>query len=124
MRASESNVQGMTIAERAAHDRAMATPPVAYRGYRIQVVSYKGMPFMVGGRALHWGFIVVHGSGSLEGCNAGPGATWGETIGEAKTIIDCLHEAGPRPAPGVVASAHEHWNKRFWSLMSERRPSQ
>jgi hypothetical protein len=111
----------MTPEQLVAHKRVMALPPVEYRDYRIQVVSHMGQPYFVGGRAHYWGFIVVHASGPFEGCNAGPGAAWSETVGEAKTIIDCLHEAGSRPSPEAGESEHIQWSKRFWSLMNERR---
>ncbi len=68
----------------------------------------------------------------------GPGCTWGRTIGDAKGIIDCLHEAGHEPecwkgpipttdeereAYAVHQAKQEAFNTKFWALIRERHPA-
>ncbi len=89
---------------RAEHDRIMATPPLAYRGYTIKPTSHWHQPHHDGWLRYYWGWNVI----DARGCNAGPGATWGQTVDEARHIVDCLYEAGPKPsAPPIQASREE-----------------
>lgn len=114
------------------HDRVMATAPVEYRGFLIKPLSHAHQPCSVTGEAIYWGFNVIYASGPYKGCNAAPGATWARTIGGAKTIIDCMHEAGPEePYRDTLGMSREKgqahlarraaWAQRFWTLMHERR---
>ncbi len=115
---------------RAQHDAVMNSEPVEYRGYLIKPVSHRVQPYYDRGRFTYWGWNVIYASGPYAGCNAGPGATWGKSIGQAKSIIDCLHEAGPRPMYTDVRTTKEEnarrlvamgeWNDQFWKLLGER----
>ena len=114
---------------RAAHDAVMASAPIPYRGYSLKPVSHRHRPHFDCGVFTYWGWVVVDAMGA----NAGPGATWGKTIEQAKHIVDCLYEAGPHPGitwfmPMTVeerdtvkalGKAQEDWNRRFWGLMRE-----
>ncbi len=113
---------------RAEHDRIMATPPLAYRGYTIKPTSHWHQPHHDGWLRYYWGWNVI----DARGCNAGPGATWGTTVAQAKTIVDVLHEAGPEPPLSFFVSneppevrdaairALREWGSTFWRLMRER----
>lgn len=116
----------------AEYDRVMATAPIAYRGFLIKPLSHAFQPFTVTGKAIYWGYNVIYAEGRYKGCNAAPGATWSESIGGAKTIIDCIHEAGPeepyrdtlgmsREDARVYLANRAAWSQRFWALMHERR---
>lgn len=107
------------------HDRIMAMPPIEYRGYLIKPVSHRFRPYYIRGEYVYWCWIV-----SRDGCNDGPGATCG-TIGQMKTVIDCMHEAGPHPpclshwaetVEAMRANGEEldAWNKRFWAFIRDR----
>lgn len=115
-----------------AHDAAMASAPVEYRGYLIKPVSLRYQPHFISGKYVYFGFIPVYVTGEFKGCHAGPGATWSRTVGGAKTMIDCLHEAGHEPPPYPLRTLtreeseaygwlQRQWTKRFWDLMKERR---
>jgi len=101
----------------------MAMAPIEYRGYLIKPISHAVQPHFIKGQFVYWGYIPVYLTGPYPGAHAGPGATWSPTIGGVKTMIDCLHEAGPEPSrlPSVEAEVHRAWNTRFWALMNERR---
>lgn len=115
----------------AEYDRVMASLPVEYRGYLIKPLSHAFQPFQTGGKPSYWGFNVIYADGPHKGCNAAPAATWSKTIGGAKTIIDCIHEAGPEePYQDTLGMSREKgqaylarrdaWAQRFWALMRER----
>jgi hypothetical protein len=108
----------------------MASPRIAYRGYLVAPVSHKHQPYWLQGKFVYWGYTVLDASGSM---SVSPGATWTVKVGGAKTIIDCLHEAGTHPGlhniPATEAereearrhsAALEAWNERFWALMRDR----
>lgn len=116
----------------AEYDRVMATPPIEYRGYLIKPVSHAFQPYYIDGKNVYCGYNVVYATGRFKGCNAAPGATWAQTIGGAKTIIDCMHEAGPKePYRDTLGMPREEgqaylaeraaWSARFWAFMRERR---
>jgi hypothetical protein len=119
----------MNQASVAEHDAVMATPPIEYRGYLIKPVSFKGVPHASKGKTYSCGWNVIQ-----DGCNAVPGAVWCPTTGGAKTLIDCLHEAGPRPPIRIfipvsqadreesnhLTELQKAWNERFWTLVRER----
>lgn len=94
------------------HDRQMATPPIAYRGCVIRPMSLLTDPFPTANGPVYWGWKVV----DAEGDDAAPGAAWGETIAAAQRIVDCLHEAGPKPIP-ASAAASRSWESNFFSLL-------
>lgn len=59
-----------------------------YRGYEIRVKRDFGSQFhLIDGMPCMWGYVVVK-----DGCNAMPGATWFQTVKEAKRAIDVLIE--------------------------------
>lgn len=106
-------------------DAHLAQEPIPYRDYLIKPTSHRTQPFFLNGVYVYGGWIIVQ-----NGCNVGPGGTWSRTIGGAKDIIDCMHEAGPRPAllwgnesyeeKKANGVAHGEWARRFWKLMDER----
>lgn len=124
----------LPTALRVEHDAVLATAPIAYRGYLIKPTSHRFGPFLIDGEFVYWGYLPIYITGEYPGAHAGPGCVWSQNIGGVKTIIDCLHEAGPKPPvtplPGVAVSrkdalkhteAQKAWNERFWALMAERR---
>lgn len=66
-----------------------------YRGFDIKVKrDFGGMPHWIDGMPCMWGYVVCHGSAQeYAGCNAMPGATWFQTVKEAKRAIDVFIEA-------------------------------
>lgn len=68
--------------------------------------DFGGQPFLIDGRTVSSGFVVVYNTGQWKGCNAMPGATWSETIRGALLMIRVLeHVGGERNGP------------RFWKLL-------
>lgn len=80
---------------------------VAYRGFTIRLKGDFGDSFfLIDGMPCAWGYVAVR-----NGCNAMPGATWFQTVKEAKRGIDAL----------IAAEANFYTPagqaKEFWRLV-------
>lgn len=83
-----------------------------YKGFRIVVKrDFGSSPFLIDGMPCIWGYVVTYGPGmEYAGCNAMPGATWFQTVREAKDAID-TH----------IAVGGEKNSDAFWSAWQERK---
>ena len=86
---------------------------VDYRGFTIEPKQDfgPGPGFYINGQFIKRGYVVVK-----DGCNAMPGATWFDTIEDAKEAIDILIDVG----------GENIWNrdvgvsKQFWERIRRR----
>jgi hypothetical protein len=85
----------------------MATKNV-YRGFEIKPTHF-AQPSLIKGKSVSDGFVTV-----AKGCNPMPGATWFQTIKEAKLAIDVLLMAGYQhdkiDSTGIQGS-------KFWAIL-------
>lgn len=71
--------------------------------------DFGGRPFLINGRSVMTGFVVVYNAGQFKGCNAMPGGTWSEDIRGALQMIRVLEHVGGEPLKPV--------GDRFWRLL-------
>lgn len=83
---------------------------ITYNGFTIAVKrDFGDQPFLIDGLPCAWGYVVCYGEGhQYEGCNAMPGATWFQTVKEAKRAIDML-----------IAVGGEGNSTQFWKALRE-----
>lgn len=83
-----------------------------YNGFRIVVKQdFGGQPFRIDAMPCMWGYVVIYAPGAAyAGCNAMPGATWFQTVQDAKDAIDIL-----------IAVGGEKNSDEFWTVMQEHR---
>lgn len=82
-------------------DKAIASYSVKYRGFKVVVKrDFGGRFFLIDGMPCMWGYVVIDDTG----CNVMPGATWFQTVRDAKRGIDNLLRAEDDPVA-------------FWELM-------
>ena len=76
-----------------------------YRDFAIVVKQdFGGRPHLIDGMPCMWGYVVTAGpTQSYPGSNAMPGATWFQTVKDAKKAIDVFIE--------VEGNAEKFWNK-------------
>lgn len=72
--------------------KELAAAGLGYNGYRIVVkLDFGNHPSHIDGMPCMWGYIVTgNGVSTPSSCNAMPGATWFQTVEDAKLAIDIL----------------------------------
>lgn len=111
-------------------ERFLAQAPVVYRDLSIVAVSFRTDPHYFADLKREGlpSYVYCGYTLSLGGTNVAPGATWTRTVGQAKTMIDVIHEVGGLPplTPFGLAAAAEHhriygrWADRFWEAYRSR----
>lgn len=79
-----------------------------YRGYNIVPKrDFGNQPFLIDGEMVKHGYVVTAASGEYRGCNVMPGATWFQTVEEAKE--------------GIIALQNSKGNSdRFWRALQRQ----
>jgi len=94
-----------------------------YRGYTIQLLRHGTQWHLIDGLPCVAGYVVTDGGI----CNVMPGATWFETVKQAKHGIDCLIAAGGDPSTackwgpdGLLLDGVDA--RKFWDLIRQDLP--
>lgn len=105
----------------------LAQEPVEYLGHSIVTLTHGSSPHYLADQSVK-GLPSFAYTGYT--FREAPGAVWFRTVGQAKTMIDVLHEVGPRPvappysssriASAEYADAQAAWNSRFWEAYRTR----
>lgn len=74
--------------------------------------DFGGQPFLINGRCVMSGFVVVANQGVFKGCNVMPGGTWSQDIPGALQMIKVLEKVGTNATGSSCLDAN-----RFWKLL-------
>lgn len=83
--------------------------------YRITLKRDMGGPWLINGKTVTRGFVVILETGPYKGCNPMPGATWFQTEAQAMRGIECLEASynGLFHDGGIPAIDSD----KFWKLI-------
>lgn len=71
--------------------------------------DFGNSPFLINGKMVSTGLVVIYNTGKYKGCNAMPGATWSQTIRDALQMIAVFEQCG-----GDTPSYN---NNLFWNTL-------